>query len=213
MPANITPVDTFTAPVVVATDADAANGTEKLLTAQALVNRSEFLFNRVPQGSVQTAYPVNMSAIAFQFSDNVVSWELSSPSGWLQKNLTSNRIVTVDITHLLPAGGTLDSVRARLDGIVSHGAGFPGALDAQLPFIQVVSVVRTTGGASTFGKIVDPSTSNAAYEQTHVIESPGLAETVDPLKSYYIEFRGELGTGWGEINSCLLFALEIGWTP
>ncbi len=213
MSINITPVDEFTATITVAEDGDAVNGTEKALTAQALANRSEFLFNRMPQGSVQTAYPVSMSSIALQFSDNVDSWELSSPNAWLQKSLTSTKIVTADITHLLPVGGTLDSVRARVDGIASHAAGFPGALDPQLPFIQVTSVVRTTQALSTFGKVIDPSTSNAEYEQLHVIESPGLAVTIDPLSSYFIEFRGETGGGWGEIDSCALVALELGWTP
>ncbi len=61
MSANITPVDAFTAPVVVATDADAANGAEKLLTAQALTNRTEnnnSRLNDIPQVTTVTNYMV-----------------------------------------------------------------------------------------------------------------------------------------------------------
>ncbi len=215
MASNITPLDQFTSPVIVPDDGDAVNGTETLLTAQALADRSQFLFNRMPQGVAQTAYPVSMSAISIKGgSFNNLSW-LPGTAGWLQESLTSTFRPIADITQLLPVGGTLDTIRAHVLGAADsapHGA-FPGALDAQLPFIQLVSLVRSTQVEATAGTVIDPSTSNAEYEVIHTIESTGLAVTVDPLKNYFIEFRGETGAGWGIVDSCAIVAFEIGWTP
>jgi len=147
-------------------------------------------------------------------SGNNVSWLMINSGIWLQEDLTSTYLPTVDITGILPAGGTLNTIRAYVQGEVNSGAHgtFPGALDAQLPFIQLEEFTRSTASSSITGKVIDPSTSNAEYTTLHTIESTGLGISISSLDSYFIEFRGETGGGWGIVDSCGLIALELGWT-
>ncbi len=218
MASNITPLDEFTSPVVVPDDGDAVNGTETLLTAQALADRTQFVFNRVPQAQTVTDFLVplssgmNTSITAVSPFDKpvwVYGMNTASPIGWLQNDIsgTSQPQIGFDVGQFIPpAGSTLDSVTFHVEAD-GHG----GSLPANLPELTL-SRHGTDGVRTEIDAQIDTSASIGAYEANHTIALTSLSHTILANTQYRVELRGESGAN--SVTLVLLVtALELGWTP
>ncbi len=205
MSANITPVDAFTAPVVVATDADAANGAEKLLTAQALTNRTEnnnSRLNDIPQVTTVTNYMVPILGYKMLGTSN--PWVFDSGFGALLDKTANARPVFWDV-QVPPAGSTIDSFTVYVNGH-SGRAGIP----ATPPLVILQRLNKVTNVGVTVSSQADTA-GFVAYELDHTISKTGIAHTVLADEQYQILVFAEDSTN-ALPDLFTIFAIEIGWT-
>ena len=133
MSVNVTDVDTFTDPVTVAGDGDAATGASLLATAQALSNRCKYMYNRLTRlDGLYEASATRLIDITSIAADPV-KW-LFAVTYWTSLG-NSVSMVTALGSADLPHGATLTGVSLR----VTPGAARAGANRVALKLYSVAA--------------------------------------------------------------------------
>lgn len=186
MPANLTDVDAFTAPVQVPAGSDPA-GLQYLLTAfHALANRTHYLANRT---TVVTERTFVISPHAMQFA-----------SGWSRGDTTvtstSNSAVGRLPLDFLPTGSVIKRVRALVT---------PGANTMSMDFRTRTLDFVTPGSGTDAGIELGIASSGTLLQ---VMTTTLLSETVarDSGKNYFITLTAN-STGAGSPDT--LFGFQI----
>ena len=212
----LTDIDTFDATITVPEGADDRTAGSVEVSFQGLANRTTNNNTRLSGIDTQlTAVPrLNTSVVKIPLTTGVpalgtTSWKWIG-SAWSQAATISPVTLDFDITSILPASGTIDSVKMYVNGGSGHGA-FPGVGSSQLPYIALQKWVKTSGAATVFGKTIDPATSNVEYEVDHIVETTGIAEAITDADNYSVLIQGENGA-WGLADQLLVITIELGWT-
>jgi len=124
---------------------------------------------------------------------------------WRQTDTSSAGFLLIPVT-ILPARGTIKTVRVKVDATLISRGGF----DLTVPTIKLWQDDGSTSW-SQVGNAGDDSVSLVEYETRHNIEIPGLNETVNPeFNAYYVSVAGEFGND--AVNDALavvMVALDV----
>lgn len=198
MPVNITDADAFTTPVVVAANGEAANQTEKVLTAQALANRTLYLATRTPGAVAGQRVAIPLVAVA----NTSARWTFDSAQmQWDQTDVTSAGALVFPL--VLPVACDIVSVRLRLLG--SHATAPAG-----LPAVTVYSNDGAGGGSASEGTATHPGT---GYDVLATLTATVASGAYDPAlaKRWYVEVTGESGAN--SATGLLLLSLDVEVNP
>jgi hypothetical protein len=211
MPTNISEITEYTTPVVVPNDGELITGADRLLTAQALANRAQYLrqtgwgsraatFRSVPLSN----FVPNQFVVPQQYQYSSVS-----PPGigtWTQLVVSAAVPLLLDLD--LPPGVTLTRVTLTVDGDAG-GVGVHGALPATMPDLSLIITNPNSAGVFTTDTVVDASPDVATYDGPHFIDLVVSRFAVEDRR-HQVRFRGE--TGANSQAGLTVFGLQISWT-
>ena len=178
----ITPVSTFTANVYPPASATPVLAADVLAGEQALVNRTEYLYDLKRPGTTP-AYKTQINWTA-----NPTYWGFTNSGNRLQ--LTEAGFGDPNLTiHLdLPNGATLTGLGVGIDPVGGHGG-----LPSLLPSLAVFKMNMGDGSTTAIGaQVFDAPADVAAYELPHGFTRTGLSEVInrDSFR-YFAIFQGE----------------------
>jgi hypothetical protein len=211
MPTNIVDLNAYTSPVVVPNNGELITGGDRLLTAQALANRTEYLrqtgwgsrtatFRSVPL----SRFVPNQFVVPQQYQYSSVS-----PPGigtWNQLTVSSAAPLLMDLD--LPPGVTLTRVILTVDGDAA-GSGPHGALPATMPDLSLLITNPNTAAVFTTDTQIDTSPDVATYDGGHFIDLV-VSRVVTEDRRFQVRFRGE--TGANSQAGLTIFGLQISWS-
>lgn len=216
MPTNITAVDIFTDPVVAPSPGELITSADRVLTAQALANRSLYAKNRTRGGQSLSLVPVNMCAayitqeIAGDGTTGLrwVAQSTSATGSYKQHSVFTGYPIIFDLEA--PIGVTITSLTARVIG--KNGATVHGSLPATLPILTLEVYNPSTNTTVVAGTTTDTSPNLAAYETQHsILVTPGAPPLVDGSHRYVARLKGETDAN-SVADTLVVTGIFVSWT-
>jgi hypothetical protein len=206
MPQNVTDNDTWTATVQCQADGDAVDGTNCLVPAQDLADRSRYLYNRTPAAS-GGAYQVPICPVDF---GAVARWAwLTTSNGWYCANIGGADEMVIPLPALIDT--TFDSVTMILHGD-ANGAGPHGGAIGTMPRITLYRIDGALGTFTNVGSQIDTTVAPATYDVLHSVTLSVAAQTVDSTTQYAVSIRGESGAN-SIAGALVMFGLHMNIVP
>lgn len=211
MPTTVSDSSVYTGSVVVPNDGELITGADRLLTAQALANRTRYLKDNgwATRPAVFRSVPLsgfvrNQFAVPAQYQYASV---LGSMRGvWVQLDVGAAVPLMMDLD--VPPGATLTQINAAVDGDAG-GSGAHGALPATMPALTLFAIDPVTGVPVTTDTQSDTAPNAAAYDAGHLIVL-AVSRIVDQTKRYVLQFSGE--TGANSQLGLTLTGIQLSWT-